>query len=57
MMVYKSECVISGRTLSIEVGRMARQANGSAVVRFGDTVVFAAVTAAETPRASFPAAS
>ncbi len=46
-MVYKSECVISGRTLSIEVGRMARQANGSAVVRFGDTVVFAAVTAAE----------
>jgi polyribonucleotide nucleotidyltransferase len=29
------------------VGRMARQANGSATVRLGDTVIFAAVTAAE----------
>jgi polyribonucleotide nucleotidyltransferase len=47
MIIYKTECVIGGRTLSIEVGRMARQANGAALVRFADTVVLAAVTAAD----------
>src|SRR5262245_56128758 len=47
MIIHKTECVIGGRTLSIEVGKMARQANGSALVRLGDTVIFAAVTAAE----------
>src|SRR5258705_13128537 len=47
MSIHKTECVIDGRTLSIEVGRMARQANGSATVRLGDTVIFAAVTAAD----------
>ena len=47
MIVYKTECVIGGRTLSIEVGRMARQANGAALVRFADTVVLAAVTASD----------
>lgn len=30
-------------TMTIETGKMARQANGSAVVRYGDTMVFAAV--------------
>src|SRR5262245_22002087 len=47
MIAHKTECSIGGRTLSIEVGRMARQASGSALVRLGDTVVFAAVTAAD----------
>ena len=47
MIIYKTECVIDGRTLSIEVGRMARQAHGAALVRFADTVVLAAVTASD----------
>jgi polyribonucleotide nucleotidyltransferase len=47
MIIYKTECVIGGRTLSIEVGRLARQASGSALVRFADTVVLAAVTGAD----------
>jgi polyribonucleotide nucleotidyltransferase len=34
----------AGRTLSIETGRLAKQAAGSALVRFGDTMVLAAVT-------------
>lgn len=38
--------VINGRTLTIETGEIAKQANGSAVVRYGDTMVFAAATAA-----------
>jgi polyribonucleotide nucleotidyltransferase len=37
---------IGGRTLSIEVGRIARQADGAVVVRYGDTVVLVAVVAA-----------
>ncbi len=37
-----------GRTLSIETGRIARQAGGSVMVRLGDTVVLAAATSAKT---------
>ena len=39
-------CVINGRTLTIETGEIAKQANGSAIVRYGDTMVLAAATAA-----------
>jgi polyribonucleotide nucleotidyltransferase len=42
---------IGGRTLVIETGELAKQANGSALVRYGDTnVVLAAVTASDKPR-------
>ncbi|MFI5238659.1 MAG: polyribonucleotide nucleotidyltransferase, partial [Gemmatimonadales bacterium] len=37
----------AGRTLSIETGRMAKQAAGSALVRFGDTMVLVAVTVSD----------
>ena len=33
------EIEIAGRTLSIETGKLAQQAHGSALVRYGDTVV------------------
>jgi polyribonucleotide nucleotidyltransferase len=39
MAVVKVEREIGGRTLSIETGRIAKQAHGSALVRYGDTVV------------------
>ena len=41
---------LGGRTLTIETGELARQANGSTFVRFGDTCVLAAVTASNNPR-------
>jgi polyribonucleotide nucleotidyltransferase len=42
---------IGGRTLIIETGELAKQANGSALIRYGDqNVVLAAVTASEKPR-------
>jgi polyribonucleotide nucleotidyltransferase len=42
---------IGGRTLIIETGELAKQANGSVIVRYGDAnVVLAAVTASEQPR-------
>jgi polyribonucleotide nucleotidyltransferase len=41
--------VISGRELSVEIGEIARQANGSALIRFDDTVVLVTATAADKP--------
>jgi polyribonucleotide nucleotidyltransferase len=43
-MIIKKEREIGGKTLSIETGRMAKQANGSAVVRLGDTMVLVTAT-------------
>jgi polyribonucleotide nucleotidyltransferase len=37
----KKELQIGGRTLSLETGAIARQANGACVIRYGDTVVLA----------------
>jgi polyribonucleotide nucleotidyltransferase len=37
--VVKVEREIAGRTLSIETGKIARQADGSVIVRYGETVV------------------
>jgi len=42
--VHKIETTFAGRPLIIESGKMAKQAAGSVVVRFGDTMVLAAVT-------------
>ncbi|MDQ3082136.1 MAG: polyribonucleotide nucleotidyltransferase, partial [Gemmatimonadota bacterium] len=55
-MIQRIEREFAGRTLSIETGRMAKQAAGSALVRFGDTMVLAAVTASEkeSPLPFFP---
>ena len=47
-MMERVEKVFAGRNLTIETGRMAKQAAGSAVVRYGDTMVLATVTVSET---------
>ena len=41
---------LAGRTLTLEFGRYAQQANGSVLVRYGDTVVLVCATAADKPR-------
>jgi polyribonucleotide nucleotidyltransferase len=41
---------LGGRPLIIETGKMAKQASGSVLVRYGDTVVLAAATASATAR-------
>ena len=41
---------LAGRTLTIETGKMAGLANGSVLVRYGDTVVIVNVTASKEPR-------
>src|SRR6202790_3824949 len=42
--------IAGGKQLSIETGKLAKQAGGSAVVRFGENVVLAAATANPEPR-------
>lgn len=41
---------LAGRTLSVEIGKVAEQANGAAMVRYGDTVVLSTATASDSPR-------
>ena len=43
--IFKTE--LAGRTLEVEVGQLAQFANGSVLMRYGDTVVLATATAAE----------
>ena len=45
-MVVKKEVEIGGRVFSLETGKYARQANGSVMVRFGDTMVLVTAVAA-----------
>ena len=50
MNVHKVSAMIGERELSIEIGKLAKQAHGSAVVRYGDTVVLVTAVAADKPR-------
>ena len=50
-MSYKSFSMeLAGRTLTVDVGRVAAQANGAAFMHYGDTVVLSTATASEKPR-------
>ena len=44
------EIELGGRKLIVENGKMAKQANGAVLVRYGDTAVLVAVTASDKPR-------
>ena len=44
MMIRKS-IEIGGRTLTLETGKLARQADGAVLIQYGDTMVLATVTA------------
>ena len=49
--MYKSFSMeLAGRTLTVDVGRVAAQANGAALMHYGDTVVLSTATASEKPR-------
>ncbi len=40
----------AGRTLTVEVGQLAKQANGAVLVRYGDTSVLSTATASKEPK-------
>ncbi|WP_180531692.1 polyribonucleotide nucleotidyltransferase [Staphylococcus haemolyticus] len=46
--VFKTEW--AGRSLTIEIGQLAKQANGAVLVRYGDTVVLSTAVASKEPR-------
>ena len=41
---------LAGRTLTVDIGRVAKQANGAALMHYGDTTVLATATASKEPR-------
>ena len=41
---------LAGRTLTVDVGRVAKQANGAAFMHYGDTTVLSTATASDKPR-------
>ena len=49
-MVKQLSMELAGRTLTVEIGKVAAQANGAALMRYGDTVVLSTATASEKPR-------
>ena len=49
-MFKKFEMELAGRTLRVDVGRVAKQANGAALMHYGDTTVLCTATASEKPR-------
>lgn len=49
--MYKSFSMeLAGRTLTVDIDRVAAQANGAALMHYGDTVVLSTATASEKPR-------
>ena len=49
--MYKSYSMeLAGRTLTVDIGRVAKQAKGAALMHYGDTTVLATATASKEPR-------
>ena len=40
----------AGRQLTVEIGQLAKQASGAALIRYGDTAVLSTATASKDPR-------
>ena len=49
--MYKSYSMeLGGRTLTVDIGRVAAQTNGAAFIKYGDTTVLSTATASDKPR-------
>lgn len=49
-MIYKKEMNLGGKQLSIETGKLAKQASGAVIVQYEDTVILATAVASKKPR-------
>ncbi|MDQ6419207.1 polyribonucleotide nucleotidyltransferase [Paenibacillus sp. LHD-117] len=49
-MIHKVEMTLGGRPLSMETGRLAKQANAAVTIRYGETVILCTVTASSEPK-------
>ena len=53
--MYKSYSMeLAGRTLTVDIGRVCAQANGAALMHYGDTTVLSTCTASAQPRLPAP---
>ncbi len=52
-MIHKVEFELGGQTMTIESGRLARQANGAVTVRYGDSMVISTVCSNAEPKLGF----
>ena len=50
MELIKTSVIVAGKEISIESGKLAKQANGACVVRVGDTMVLVTAVASSTPK-------
>ncbi|NMP21838.1 polyribonucleotide nucleotidyltransferase [Sulfobacillus harzensis] len=50
MEIHTQELLVGGRVMTLETGRMARQANGAVLVSYGDTRVLVTAVASKAPR-------
>ena len=50
MELIKTSLIVAGKEISIEAGKLAKQANGACVVRVGDTMVLVTAVASSTPK-------
>ena len=50
MAYQKFETQFAGRTLTVETGHVAEQANGAIIIRAGDTVLLVTAVASKAPR-------
>src|SRR5437763_15327148 len=48
--LLREKIKVGERELSVEIGRVAKQADGSVVIRYGDTMLLVAAVAADAPR-------
>jgi polyribonucleotide nucleotidyltransferase len=48
-MINNAVIEVRGKELKLETGKMARQADGSVVARYGDTVILATAVSSKTP--------
>ena len=49
--MYKHyEMELAGRTLAVDVGRVAAQANGAVLIQYGETTLLSTATASKKPR-------
>ena len=49
--MYKTYSLeLAGKTLSVDIGRVCAQANGAAILKYGDTTVLSTATASDKPR-------
>ena len=49
-MYKKFEMELAGRTLTVDIGRVCAQANGAALIKYGETTVLSTVVASDKPR-------